>query len=393
MAPTPMPMISQGLPSFTNDDFFGSFPASYANDATYGGSHMWRCVTTPTGNANDGTLTQAVWWALDLSTVQSSQRQQVLFAWTGDSQTGAYAPDQISNNPNNLAKNYTIESNTASGGGSPPISGWTTLATITGNVLHSRQHLVNMAGANWIRIHITDIHGSAVNNNAAMKVAIHDAHAGASDSWIIFGDSITQRGIMHDEANGFGQIIPKQINALFPTYYPYWENGGEGGWTAADIQSSFSSWLANFPGKYVGLAFGTNDANLGGTYVTNFQSNMQTLITAVLNAGKTPVIPRIPWGGTTNLLANVPTLNTIIDTLITSNPGTLAGPDMYAYFNAHQSEIDPTDHIHPTDPALSTGNGYVDYKAQWVAWAQKNIYTSGDPDTMAFDHFHFAVQA
>lgn len=391
-APAPMPLISEGLPSFSNDDFTGAFPASQANDATYGGSHSWRCATTPTGNANDGTLTQAVWWAVDLSTVQSSQRQQVLFAWQNDPATGAYAPDLISNPANNLAKDYTIDINTGAGGGSPPGSSWTTVATVTGNTLHSKQHLVNMAGANWIRINVTAAHGSSGNNNVEMKVAVHDAHAGAQDAWKIFGDSITQRGFMHDEGNGFGSIIPKQLHALFPTYYPYWECAGVGGWTANDIQPYFSTWLTDFPGRYVGLCFGTNDANLGGSYVTNFSSNMTTLVTAVLSASKIPVIPRIPWIGTTpQAQTNVNTLNGQIDSIIAAHPGTLAGPDLYAYFSTHQSEIDPTDHIHPTDPALSTGNGYVDYKTLWVNWAKANIYTSGDSNVYAFDRYHYAV--
>jgi hypothetical protein len=31
---------------------------------------------------------------------------------------------------------------------SPPVSGWTTLVTVTGNVFHSRQHLIDFTGYN-----------------------------------------------------------------------------------------------------------------------------------------------------------------------------------------------------------------------------------------------------
>lgn len=372
--PYPMPLISEGQSSYTNDDFGTSFPASWGNDATFGGSHAWRCATAPVGNANDGNLTQTVWWVVDLSSVASYQRQNVIFTWQNSAISGAYAPDLISNFPNNLLKNYTIQVNNGAGGGSPPSNGWTTVATVTGNTLHSKQHLVSMAGANWIGVYITAIHGSTGNNNAQGKFKIFDAHLGIQDSWKIFGDSITQRGFMDDEANGFGQIIPKQIHGSFPGFYPLWEVAGEGGWTSQDIQPYFSTWLADFPGRYVCLNFGTNDANLGGSYVSNYSANMQTMITAALNAGKVVVIPTIPWLNTSGQAqANVNTLNSQIATLISSNPGCIAGPDLYSFFSTHQSDIS-SDGLHPTDPALSQGNGYVDYKTQWVNWASSNIY-------------------
>jgi lysophospholipase L1-like esterase len=370
----PMPLISEGKPSYTNDDYFSGFPAVWANDATYATGHCWRCFTSPVGNANDGPLTQTVWWVVDLSSVPAEQRQQVLFCWQNDNVTGAYASDLINTAPNNLLKDYTVKVNTAAGGGSPPVSGWTTVGTVTGNILHSKQTLVNMNGANWIGVYITAVHGSLLNNNAQGKFAVHDARLGALDSWIAFGDSITVRGFMHDEGNGFGQIMPKQIHGLFPGFYPYWEAAGIGGWTAQDIQSYYAGWIAAFPGKYVAINFGTNDANLGGFYVSNYQSNMQNIITAALNAGKTVVIPTIPWLNTTSQAqANVITLNGIIASLIASNPGCIAGPDLYGYFSTHQSDIS-NDGLHPTDPSQGNGNGYVNYKTQWVNWASTNIY-------------------
>lgn len=394
MAPSPMPLISRSVPAWTNDDFTGAFPATNANNATYGGTNYWRCLTAPTGGANSGTLTQAVYLAYDLSGVQSSQRGQVLVHWDASSANGAYNPQLIANNPNNLATSYTIDINSGAGGGSPPGSGWTTVATVSNSApYHSRQHLVNMAQANWIRINVTAITGSAANNNVALNMDIHDAHAGAGDSWLCAGDSITMRGFMWDDLNGIGAVMPQQIANLFPAYYPIWESAGVGGWTATDAQAVFSTWLGLFPGKFVTLNFGTNDANLGGTYVTNFQSKMQSMITAALNQSCTVVIPTIPWINTTSQAqTNVNTLNSVIATLIASNPGCIAGPDLYAWFSTHQSDIS-NDGIHPTDPQLATGDGYVHYRQQWITWAQRNIYASGDPNTFAYDTYHFAKQA
>ena len=377
----PMPPLQIGLPSYTNDDFSGSFPASCANNETYGGTaSFWRCAAEPSGGANDGTLTQSpgftvafpVWWALDMSTVPVAQRQQVLFAWQNDFSNGPYNPDLIGTNPGNLPKDYTIDYNTGAGGGAAPTNGWVNLATVTGNVRHSRQHLVNMSGANWIRINVTAAHGSPSNNNVAMKVAVHDAHL-ACTSWFVAGDSIVQRAFVHDETSGIGQIVPKQVHGLRPAYYPYMESGGEGGYTATDYQAQFATWLPDFPGKFVVLALGTNDANAGGAPVTNYTAKMQSMITTAVSAGKTVIIPHIPWGSTANILANGPTINGYIDALIAANPGVLAGPDLWAFFSTHQSDIS-NDGIHPTDPLLSQGNGYVDYRTQWVNWLVANIY-------------------
>jgi lysophospholipase L1-like esterase len=366
----------------------------------YGGTNYWRCAAAPTSNANSGTLTQAsafttpfpVYLAYDLSAVQSSQRGQVLLHWDQSVVTGDYDCTLTSRPANNIPTSYTIDVNSGAGG-TLPGSSWVTKATVTSSEpYHSRQHLVDMTGCNWIRINVTAVTGSASNNNVALNMDIHDAHAGAGDSWLCCGDSITQRAFMWDDGNGLSSVLSQQIANAFPAYYPVWEDAGVVGYTATDVQAVFSTWLALFPGKYVMLNLGTNDANLAGSYLTNFSAKMTNMVSQVLAASKIPVIPTIPWGGTTNLLANVPTLNTQIASIIAANPGTIAGPDLYAFFAANQSLIDPTDHIHPTDPALATGQGYNQYRTQWVNWATKNIYASGDPNTFAFDRYHFVVQ-
>lgn len=374
MAITPMPLISRGVPAWTNDDFSGAFPATNANNAVYGGTNYWRCLTAPTGGADSGTLTTPVYLAYDLSSVPSSQRQQVLVHWDQSAVTGAYNPLLISNTPYNIPSDYTIDINSGAGGGSPPVGGWSTLATVASSAApyHSRQHLVAMSGANWIRIRVTGIVGSALNNNVALNMDIHDAGGGATDSFFFVGDSITQFAFIYSEQSGLSAVMPQQITDELSSYYPVWEDGGVAGWTATDVQAVFSIWLALFPGKYVGLNLGTNDANQGGAYVADFSSKMTNMVSQIFAAGKIPIIPTIPWGSTANLLANVPTLNSQIASIISSNSGTLSGPDLYAYFNAHQSEID-VDGIHPTNPT-----GYNNYRTQWVNWALNNssLYAS-----------------
>jgi hypothetical protein len=53
----------------------------------------------------------------------------------------------------NEPRDYTIEANRGQGGG-PPQTGWTPLATITGDTYSSRMSVVSLAGANWIRMRV-----------------------------------------------------------------------------------------------------------------------------------------------------------------------------------------------------------------------------------------------
>src|SRR5579885_3137442 len=110
--PTPMPVISRGVPAWTNDDFSGAFPASNACNSSYGGQNYWRCLTTPTSNANSGTLTQAVYLAYDLSGVPSSQRQNVVVVWYNDPSTDPYNSALLVVNYFNTPCTYTIDTNT-----------------------------------------------------------------------------------------------------------------------------------------------------------------------------------------------------------------------------------------------------------------------------------------
>lgn len=385
--PVAMPLISRGVPAFTNDDFFGSFPASHANDATvYGGQNYWRCLTTPTGNADSGTLTQAVYLAYDLSGVASAQRQNVVLVWYNDPSTDQYNSAALVVNYFNTPASYTIDTNTGAGGGSPPGSGWTTQVTVTNQPYHSRQHAINMAGANWIRINVTAINGSVSNNNVAINMDVHDASTG-NDNWIFFGDSITAQGLDHDDTNITPGILPEQINAVKSSYWPIMENGGMGGFKASDVISGnyLTTWLPLFSGKYVGLNYGTNDANAGGSDTANFLSNMTTLINAVITAGKIPVIHKtICWGGTAGIQANGPTINADLATLFTTFPSIIVGPDLWAYFNANQALISG-DNIHPTLYA-----GYIAYRAQWAAALIANAYSAKLSSAALGNHRSFA---
>jgi lysophospholipase L1-like esterase len=135
-----------------------------------------------------------------------------------------------------------------------------------------------------------------------------------------------------------------------------------------------AGWLSVFPGHYVGLSYGTNDANLSVSPGV-FYNNYVAMIRAVLAAGKTPIIPKIPWGCTPALQANVPSLNQQIDALYAGYPAVVRGPDLFSYYQAHPGQM-AGDCVHPTD------QGYVALRQQWANAMLRRVYT-GTPDPEA----------
>lgn len=357
----PMPLISTGLPAYTSDDCFTSKPASDANSGNY--SVPWRSCNNPPSGSSPVTLTY------DISTIPSAERSNDVLVWFNDFSTGNYNSTLNSNNYYNTPKDYTVQGNIAGGGGVPPSSGWTTLATVISNPYHSLQHVLSLSSYNWVRLSFTSSDGLSPNSDISVSMDLHNASTGGiTDDWIFFGDSITEGGLLNDDSNG--QTFAQQINALEPDYYPLAESGGIGGFTSGDALTSFSTWLARFPGKFVALNYGTNDANVNDSPDT-FYSNMATMAQDVISAGKIPIIPTIPWGCTANLTANLPIFNAKIQTLYNTYPEIVKGPDLYTYFDNNQAYIANNDCIHP-----DSSGGWTAYRAQWAQAMATAVYTA-----------------
>src|SRR5258708_16369875 len=161
------PVISRNVPAFASS---GYYPASFANDENY--DTVWRYQCTP------------AWLAYDLSSVPSSDRGKVLVVWYNESYDYNHTID--AENAYNLPQAYTIDVNPGRGGGKPPKTGWVTLVTLTGNHYHSRQHLIDMTGNNWIRINVTAVDGATENYDASINVDVYDVIYGTSDNWIFY---------------------------------------------------------------------------------------------------------------------------------------------------------------------------------------------------------------
>jgi lysophospholipase L1-like esterase len=339
-------LISRNVPVFASSQLY---PARAANDGDY--STVWR-----------GSIPG--WIAYDLSRVPAAKRARVIVAWFNDPVTSPYDHTVVGEVAYNNLADYTVEANAARGG-TAPTSGWVTLARVTGNRYHSREHLLKLKGYRWIRMNVTAGDGSPENEDAAFNLDVYDASRGARDSWLFLGDSLTQDGMHHRQIRGernFSQLIAQSR----PRLYPVFEDGGIAGLQSRDGAARIKTWLRTFPGRYVGLSYGTNDAN-ACLPASGFYASYVTMVKAVLKAGKVPVVPTIPWARSANAQSCAPRLNARIKALYKAYRRIVKGPDLWTYFKAHPDLIGPDD-LHPTE------TGYTVYRRLWANAMLARVY-------------------
>jgi lysophospholipase L1-like esterase len=341
----PMPVVSRGVPAFASTDGTG---AGRADDADY--SSTWRPGATQS------------WLAYDLSAVMPSRRGRVVLAWYAETNVYDYAV--VGDGAPPIPVTYAIEANAAPSGKVAPGAGWVTLTAVRGNTLHSRQHILDLTGYRWIRLNIA----AAGNPGLALNLDIHDAASGTDDSWLICGSSSNAAAMDH-AARGDGTFA-QLIVARKTGHFPVQENCGIGGTVSADGARLLPGWLPRFPGRYVALTYGMNDANRaqpGQVDAEAFYRNYVTMVEAVLAAGKVPIVSTVPWARTANAQANVPALNRKLELLYAAYPQIVRGPDLYAFFNAHHDLISPDD-LH------ASAEGMAAYRRLWAEQAVVMIY-------------------
>ncbi len=355
----PLPLLSRGLPVFA-DNSAAYEPPSYANDANY--NTDWVA----------GTLPDALYF--DLSSVPAANRQTIVLVWYNDGNFGydnGYAGYGHPASYNNVGA-YTIEANAAPGGKQPPQSGWIVLATVNGNALLSREHVLPFSGYNWVRMNIsaTAPYAATTTNTAAINVDIYGASNGVTDGWFFAGDSITAMAMKHgNPIGGTADSFGNQTAALTGFSPPIQENAGMPYLTSGGMVPLLADYLSHFPGPLVTLNFGTNDA-ADATVTGQFTANMTRLIEIVLASGKIPVIPTIPWTCEPTRVPNVISINKQTQALYARFPQVLKGPDLYAFFAdpANQPYVKRGDCLHPD------AGGQAAYRVLWASWAASAIY-------------------
>lgn len=300
---TAMPLISRDVPAFaSNGD-----PAAANDDAP---NTAWSSSALPSSIA------------YDLSATPEAERHQALVAWYAI-HAGCYI-DEGSSGERPLA--YTLETNTAPGGGEAPTSGWNVALTITDNRYCGRHHMLDLGGANWLRMNVTE----GTDASVSFELDVYSAPNGASDSWLFMGDSITYMTLTHAFSN-----LSSLVNAARPDHFPATIDAALGGTNTFTAKDVIDDTLKDFPGRYVVLAYGTND------HANDF--HMEELVQKVSAAGKIPVVPHMPWSpGSPEGEA----INALIDELYANHPEIVKGPDLWKVFE-NKPELMPD--IHPND--------------------------------------------
>jgi lysophospholipase L1-like esterase len=341
-----MRLISRRVPAYAS-----SGNAQAANSGEY--RMGWRSSGVP------ATL------AYDLSSVPAANRQSLYLVWYNDASypyDHAIAGAPGYNNPGA----YTIEVNSAPGGGRPPEAGWQIVETVSHNTVHSRDHVVKFAGNNWIRINATATDGTTQNYDVSFDMDIYDASNGVNDGWFMFGDSITANCMGHfttsDSENFITRVGAK--TGVFPAE----QNAGMPFWTASDGLQQLPSMLGLFHGLYVTIALGTNDA-AGNANPGGFYSALKKLSGEIIALGKIPVIPTIPWSRDALHASNIPDLNDEIRKLYKKDPRVKPGADLFELFSKHQEYISQ-DNVHPSK------EGCAAMRALWADAAVATVYAT-----------------
>jgi hypothetical protein len=210
------------------------------------------------------------------------------------------------------------------------------------------------------------------------RLMVYDAAAGLDDAFVIFGDSITMLSVRFDVATA----ITERLGTLTGgSHRPFVENAGIGfdkmngappSSYDTDARVRLTDYLPLFPGRYVGLAYGTNDSVNNTSEIGGFKAALRTCLDKIIVAGKVPLVATIPWGVSGDSVSALQKNGYIQEVL--AEPAYLGkvvpGPDLYGFFSqpANQHFITDNDGIHPS---LA---GQDEWRRLWAEAIYHNVY-------------------
>jgi hypothetical protein len=421
-----MPHISPGLRAFSSpgqSQCGGFFQDTLSGDTN---SLLSNADYTEKGGATCygfmATTQFPSWVAYDLSSVSAVKNgslSRLLSTWLdGDNYNYDFAQDNTGDA--GTMRDYTIDVACQDlSNASPPTTGWVSKATVSGNTLRSRSNVIDMTDSggtachgnyNWIRINAS--RGNTWNN-FQMKWDLWDASQSFDDSWMFYGDSITNVW-KPDVQNQWGTegTFAQQIHDWNSSLWPSFENGATGGKTAIQYVQSLTAhdgglypggdstpWLPKTPAHFMVFALGTNDCN-GADGPSGLQTSLNQLVDAALTdptwgANRVVILPHVQaspnlrsgtntvlmWNGSSIVPTSVtgngngPLCNQAIDQVVSAKQAqygaarVLAGPDLWA------ATIVATSHwgdgLHPFGDAQGIGL----YSDAWIQWAETHVYT------------------
>ena len=210
---------------------------------------------------------------------------------------------------------------------------WQLVETVRQNAVRTRAHVLRTPTATWLRLQV-DANWSVAPSLS--EVAIYDVpESGPVGCYLVLGDSITCASLNRFQATTGVAGSPQRRHPVFL-------NGGSNGISTIQGLDDLRLALAMSPPQsHIGIALGTNDG-LKHFPPAEFADRLQRMIDAIRLSGRVPVLARPPWTPVSDLGTYV----SVVDRLVQAN-GLPAGPDLFAWFQAHPGEIGP-DGVHPT---------------------------------------------
>ena len=336
--PTGPTLLSRGADAICTSHDSGTGDPGALTDGNFGNWGFWQIAT----NALPGSC------ALRLKPGTGN----VILAWYSD-----YSFDW--NDPTSMApQDYDIAVSSNSTDGSD--GDWQTVASVRGNHARARESLFSFAGMSWVRMTVLAAQPHPSQPFVRIdELEVFDAHNLGNHTFFFSGDSITGMAF-----NRYADSVPsfaEDMAACLPQHYPLMIDGGFGGQSSDGAVQGIAEWQAMMPDMhYWLLGWGTNDA-LNDESPAVFQTNLQTVVTAILQKGGVPILAHIPYttthSGPSDLLAEIQRLNSVIDAVTAANH-LIPGPDLYTLVRAHPEYLGP-DGIHPS------GAGAIAINALW----------------------------
>jgi lysophospholipase L1-like esterase len=225
-----------------------------------------------------------------------------------------------------------------------------------------------IAGTSYT-VTVTSPPGPSSTSADAVKIAYLQDAVG----YVAVGDSITFGSNDDIPADGIG--YEPILSNLLPGSNLI-ANEGVGGVSSADGAAFISATLSKYPvANYYLVMYGTNDADtfFGGPtpsgmglhpgnsgYSGSYKDNMQMIISAIVLAGKTPYIAKVPYTTLPRYsLQSIQEYNVVVDELVAENGIPVTPPDFYSWFLSHTSQL--ADGLHPN------GAGYQSMANLWFS--------------------------
>jgi lysophospholipase L1-like esterase len=251
-------------------------------------------------------------------------------------------------NPNGLSTDAWFEYGT-----NPSLPSWTNTSPtqVMGSGFSPVSYSKSVSG---LSSYTTYYYRAAASNSGGTQKGVIKSFL-TGETYVAVGDSITvgSGDDIPGDGTGFEPILGDLLGVMIA-------NAGVSGHTSADGAAAVDNTLAAYPSaNYYLILYGTNDAFIPAVAKSTYKNNMQTIISAIIAAGKTPYLAKVPYttdAGISN--ASILEYNAAIDELRVSNGISVAAPDFYAWFQSHQSEL--ADGIHPN------GTGYQSMATLWV---------------------------